>query len=91
MKPGLANLAADRLESAPSRRLEPISQDEVLRVLAHIAGTGKPSDRLRAAELLGKHMGMFREEQDGRGVTLEHLVHGRRLPAGSVTIEVVDP
>jgi hypothetical protein len=38
-----------------------MSQDEVLRVLSRIARTGKPADRLRAVELLGRQMGMFRE------------------------------
>jgi hypothetical protein len=46
-----------------------------------IARSGKPSDRLRAAELIGKHLGMFRDLGPGGGATLEELV----------LIEVVDP
>ena len=44
-----------------------MTEAEVLRVLARIARTGKPVDRLRAAELLGRQLGMFRDQaQAGR-------------------------
>ena len=73
-----------------------MGEDEVLRVLARIARTGKPGDRLRAAELLGRQLGMFREQGEDRGPTLEDLVLAagnsrKRLPEGAVTFEVVDP
>jgi len=66
MKPRLVDAAQDRL-GAPSTGSQtaldaPLTEDEVLRVLARIARTGKPGDRLRAAELIGKELGMFREE-----------------------------
>jgi len=38
-----------------------------------IARTGKPGDRLRAAELVGKQLGMFKEEAR-RGPTMEEIV-----------------
>ena len=65
-----------------------------MQVLARIARCGKPSDRRRAAELIGKQFGMFRDKGSSREVTLEELVLGagrRRLPEGAVRIEVVDP
>ena len=69
-----------------------MAEEEVLRVLARIARTGKPGDRLRAAELIGKQLGMFRDagERD-RGMSYAELVlaaqRKRELPAAS---EVVD-
>src|SRR4051812_13343893 len=71
MKPHLAGVAADRLARAADGA--PMAEDEVLRVLARIARTGKPGDRLRAAELIGKQLGMFREETQ-HGPTLEEIV-----------------
>src|SRR6266853_282818 len=59
MKPHLAEAAADRLARAADDA--PMAEEEVLRVLARIARTGKPGDRLRAAELIGKQLGMFRD------------------------------
>jgi hypothetical protein len=59
MKPHLAGAAADRLARATEDG--PMAEEEVLLVLARIARTGKPGDRLRAAELIGKHLGMFRD------------------------------
>src|SRR5258708_15097395 len=44
-----------------------------------------PADRLRAAELLGRQMGIFREGGSGE-LTLEELVPRRRLPAGAGTL-----
>jgi hypothetical protein len=76
MKPRLVNAAADRLAmpaaGAPSE--EPVTQDEVLRVLARIARTGRAGDRLRAAELIGKQLGMFRQQEGDRGPTLEEMI-----------------
>jgi hypothetical protein len=43
------------------------------RELARRARTRKPRDALRAAEALGKQLGMFREEGQ-RGLTLEEMV-----------------
>src|SRR5690242_409192 len=64
----------DRLASpitGPQTALDtPLGERDVLRVLARIARTGKPGNRLRAAELIGKQLGMFREEAQ-RGPTLE--------------------
>ena len=66
----LADAAAERLSNGSAD--EPVmSEAEVLRVLARISRRGKPSDRLRAAELIGRHMGMFRERDEaGRGSRL---------------------
>lgn len=95
MKPRLAGAAADRLVSATAAPEPPMTEDEVMRVLARIARCGKPSDRLRAAELIGKQLGMFRDKGPGGGATLEDLVLAAdrrfRLPKPAVTIEVVDP
>jgi hypothetical protein len=93
MKARIAQAAADRL--AIGVEDVPMTEDEVLRVLARIARTGKPADRLRAAELIGKQLGMFRESAE-RGMTLEELItdalrDGRRLPAGAVTFNMMDP
>ncbi len=75
MKPRLADAAAERLGTSTDAGAEPITEAEVLRVLARIARTGKPGDRLRAAELLGRHMGMFREQgNDEPGVSLADLI-----------------
>jgi hypothetical protein len=77
MKPRLVHAAADRLASptsGPQTALDtPLGEQDVLRVLARIARTGKPGDRLRAAELIGKQLGMFREEAQ-RGATFEEIV-----------------
>lgn len=77
MKPRLVHAAADRLASpitGPQTALDaPLGEEGVLRVLARIARTGKAADRLRAAELIGKQLGMFREEAQ-RGPTLEEVV-----------------
>src|SRR5512141_2777555 len=59
MKPHLAGAAAERLARATENG--PMAEEEVLLVLARIARTGRPGDRLRAAELIGKHLGMFRD------------------------------
>jgi hypothetical protein len=75
---------------------EPVTEHEVLRVLARIARTGKAGDRLRAAELIGKQLGMFRQEGD-RGPTLEEMIleaeRMRRERAGQPVndFEVVSP
>jgi hypothetical protein len=77
MKPRLVDAAADRLASpsaGPQTALDAaLTEEDVLRILARIARTGKPGDRLRAAELVGKQLGMFREEAR-RGPTLEEMV-----------------
>jgi hypothetical protein len=51
-----------------------MTEDEVMQVLRRIARSGKPTDRLRAAELIGKQLGMFRDKEPGGEVTLEDLV-----------------
>ena len=81
MKPRLAGAAIDRLANTSAADEPPMTEDEVMRVLARFARSGKPSDRLRAAELIGKQLGMFRDKGPGGGATLEELV----------LIEVVDP
>lgn len=79
----LTHLAGQRLQEEDAHREanaagaaseEPVTEDEVLRVLARIARTGKPGDRLRAAELIGKQLGMFRQQEGDRGPTLEELI-----------------
>jgi hypothetical protein len=40
----------------------PITADEIFRLLTRIARTGPPTPRLRAIELLGGRMGLFRAE-----------------------------
>ena len=47
---------------------------DVMRVLARIAKTGKPGDRLRAAELIGRQLGMFREKEGEPGRSFADLV-----------------
>jgi hypothetical protein len=69
-------VAADRL--ARTANDAPMVEEEVLQVLARIARTGKPGDGLRAAELIGKQLGMFREEAH-RGPTLEMVLEAGRL------------
>ena len=85
----LADAAAERLSSA--ERDEPeMTVTGVMRVLARIARTGKPGDRLRAAELLGRQLGMFREQVEGRCLTLEDLMpkskYLRRSPTADAEI-----
>jgi hypothetical protein len=67
MKPRLVDAAQDRLATAatgPQTALDAaLTEEDVLRILARIARTGKPGDRLRAAELVGKQLGMVQ----GRG------------------------
>jgi hypothetical protein len=96
MKPRLVDAAQDRLVSPPTgpqTALDaPLGEEDVLRVLARIARTGKPGDRLRAAELIGKQLGMFRDgDRPGSGMSFAELVlaasRKRELPAAS---EVVD-
>ncbi len=92
MKSRLADAAVQRL--AQTIVDEPaMTEAEVLRVLASIARRGKPSDRLRAAELIGRQLGMFREEsREGKGLTLEQLVPRRipRPPAHKAEAEILD-
>jgi hypothetical protein len=94
MKSRLADAALERLANATAD--EPaMTEAEVLRVLASIARRGKPSDRLRAAELIGRQLGMFREVAEHGGLTLEQLVpkhipRPRTGPAAEAEI-VVEP
>jgi hypothetical protein len=86
----LANAATERLAEALGGQDEPMDEAGVLRVLARIARTGKPGDRLRAAELIGKHLGMFRDEGPGEGVSLTDLIlRAGRKTLQPVTVEVV--
>jgi hypothetical protein len=77
LKPRLSSVAAGRLnsplEGAGAALDAPLAEDDVIRVLARIARTGKPGDRLPAAELIGKHLGPFKEEAE-RGVSFAELV-----------------
>jgi hypothetical protein len=91
MKPHLAEAAADRLARAADDA--PMAEEEVLRVLARIARTGKPGDRLRAAELIGKQLGMFRDagERDGAKSFAEMVLAAQRkreLPAASEVLDL---
>jgi hypothetical protein len=63
MSTRLSKAAAGRLATAGTEAEPDMTAEEVLRVLARIARTGKPRDRLRAAELLGRQMGMFRRRR----------------------------
>lgn len=86
MKPHLAGAAADRLAGATKDG--PMAEDEVLLVLAKIARTARPGDRLRAAELIGKHLGMFRDPaQPDSAMTFAELVlaaqRQRELPTAA--------
>jgi hypothetical protein len=90
MKPHLAEAAADRLARAADDA--PMAEEEVLRVLARIARTGKPGDRLRAAELIGKQLGMFRDagERDGVRNFAELVLAAQRKRELPPANEVVD-
>lgn len=89
----LANAATERLAADIGGLDVLMNQREVLRVLARIARTGKPGDRLRAAELIGKHLGMFREAGPDMGASFAELVlaAGRKRDLAQVTVRVVDP
>jgi hypothetical protein len=89
MKPHLTGAAADRLARATEDG--PMAEEEVLLVLAKIARTGRPGDRLRAAELIGKQLGMFREAGEGdRAMSYAELVlaaqRQRELPAAATEV-----
>src|SRR3954463_2971180 len=90
MKPHLAEAAADRLARATDDA--PMAEEEVLRVLARIARTAKPGDRLRAAELIGKQLGMFGDagERDGATSFAELVLAAQRKRELSAASEVVD-
>ena len=94
MKPRLAGAAADSFVSATGAS-EAMTEDEVMQVLARIARCGKPSDRLRAAELIGKQLGMFHDKEPGGEVTLEDLVpaagqgRGGRVSQGAPRLDGV--
>jgi|GEM_PF-5660992 len=62
MKSQLANAAAGRLANTTIVDELEMTEPEMVRLLARIARTGKPGDRLRAIELLGKQMGLFRDK-----------------------------
>jgi hypothetical protein len=91
MKRLLAEAAAGRIRSSDSVA-EPMTEAEVLGVLARIARTGKPGDRLRAVELIGRHMGMFREKTPDPGTSFADLIlaasRKRELRAVDVVIDV---
>ena len=53
----IAEAAAERLAASAAEE-PPIAPEEMLRILARIARTGRPGDRLRAIELLGSDQGM---------------------------------
>jgi hypothetical protein len=94
MKPRLAGAAAERLASFVDDA--PMAEDEVLRVLARIARTGKPADRLRAAELIGKQLGMFRDAgQADAAMSYAELVlaaqRKRELPAAATEVVELYP
>ena len=60
-------------------------------MLARIARTGRPGDRLRAAELIGRQLGMFRDAgQESAAATFAELVLAaqrmRELPAAATEV-----
>ena len=63
MRSRLADAATERLGN-PGVEEPPITEAEMMRLLAGIARRGKPADRLRAIEMLGKQMGLFREKAE---------------------------
>ncbi len=75
--------APDTQDAAPERRrvLHELS------VLAYGGGEGKPSERLRALELLGRYLGLFAENAggpDGAPVIIDDV---RAAPAGDPAAE----
>jgi hypothetical protein len=52
----------------------PMKEDEVMEIFAQVARTGKTPDRLRAAELIGKLLGMFRDSSESSGTSLADLI-----------------
>ena len=74
MTPRLPLVALRRLSDAHGAAGGPKFEAEVLQVLARIARTGKASDRLRAAELIGRQLGMFRDKPPGGEATFAELV-----------------
>ena len=56
----IADAAAARLATRPGND-EPITAEEMVRLLARIARTGPPAARLRAIGLLGTEWGCSRE------------------------------
>lgn len=61
MRSRLADAATERL-GTPGADEPPITEAEMMRLLAGIARRGKPGDRLRAIEMLGRQMGLFRDK-----------------------------
>jgi hypothetical protein len=61
----IAEAAAAQLASRTGND-EPITAEEMVRLLARIARTGPPAVRLRAIEMLGARMGLFQEAPDAR-------------------------
>ena len=57
----IAEAAAAQLARRPAKD-EPFTAEEMFRLLAKIARTGPPVARLRALELLGERIGLFRTE-----------------------------
>ena len=56
----IAEAAAAQLASRTGND-EPITAEEMVRLLARIARTGPPAVRLRVIEMLGARMGLFQE------------------------------
>ena len=56
----IAEAAAAQLATRPAAD-EPITAEEMVRLLSRIARTGPPAARLRAVELLGARMRLFQE------------------------------
>ena len=69
-----------------------MTEGEVLLVLARIARRrGKPGDWLRAVELLGRHMGMFREQGEHEGASFAEIILAAQRWREAITINVIDP
>ena len=63
MRSRLVDAAAGRLANSTGDE-PPITEADMMRLLARIARTGKPGGRLRAIEMLGKQMGLFRDKPE---------------------------
>jgi hypothetical protein len=74
----LVDAASERL-AASNTEEPPITEAEMMRLLAGIARRGRPGDRLRAIELLGKQMGLFSEKGEKPQSVAERQERTRKL------------
>jgi hypothetical protein len=76
----IADAAAAQFARRPGSD-EPITAEEMVRVLARIARTGPPAARLRAIELLGGRMGLFQEASSASPAVLSDEERAERIEA----------